>query len=171
MNIPTLTTPRLFLRAWTPEDAEALFTILQEKDLLRYFPRTIPPPLDRVERYIAHHLAQWQERGYGHWAVVLHPSNQLIGWNGLEYLPETSETEVAYLLSNKYWGQGFATEAARAAIDYGFGTVGLKQIIGLTHPENIASQRVLEKCGLAFIDRALYFGMELCRYRINRIPE
>jgi RimJ/RimL family protein N-acetyltransferase len=166
MNIPTLTTPRLILRPWTLQDVNALFTLLQEDNLLRYFPRPTPPPIEKVEKYITHHLRHWEERGYGHWAVVTRAEHKLIGWNGLEFLPETSETEVAYLLSKSFWGQGLATEAAQAALRFGFEKCWLKKIIGLVHPENIASRRVLEKCGLRLIDHKVYFGMELMRFRI-----
>jgi len=168
MNIPTLHTPRLILRPWSPEDAERLVAILQEPDILRYFPRTDPRPREKVDKYIAHHLSHWQERGCGHWAVVTLADGRVIGWNGLEFLPETEETEVAYLLSKEVWGRGYATEAARAAVHFGFTNCGLEKIIGLTHPENIASARVLEKCGLKLIDRKSLWGIELCRYWIER---
>jgi len=75
---------------------------------------------------------------------------------------------VAYLLSKAYWGQGLATEGARAGLQYGFEVLGLDQIVGLVHPENRASQRVLEKLGMSFVDRSHYFGLELLRYRLDR---
>jgi len=168
MDIPTLHTPRLLLRPWKTEDAGRLLAILQEPDILRYFPRTAPWPREKVDRYIAHHLSHWQERGYGHWAVVTPADGHVVGWNGLEFLPETGETEMAYLLSREVWGHGYATEAAQAALHFGFMNCSLDKIIGLTHPENVSSQRVLEKCGMTLIDRQVYFGMTLCRYRVDR---
>lgn len=167
-EIPTIEIAQVRLRPWTLADVEPLFFILQEPDLLRYFPRTTPPPIDRVERYIRHHQEHWQECGYGHWAVEEKGTKNLMGWTGLEYLPETQETEVAYLLSQAFWGRGCATEAAQAAVQFGFGEAGLAEIIGLVHPENTASRRVLEKCGLVFIDQKEYFGMQLQRFRKNR---
>ena len=116
MDIPMLRTPRLLLRPWKTEDADRLLAILQETDILRYFPRTVPWPRERVDRYITHHLSHWQERGCGHWAVVTPADGQVAGWNGLEFRPETGETEVAYLLSRAVWGHGYATEAAQAAL-------------------------------------------------------
>ncbi len=59
---PTLITPHLVLRSWQPEDAEALYAITQEAGIFRYFPRTTPPPRDRIDKYIARHRASWQER-------------------------------------------------------------------------------------------------------------
>jgi len=167
MDIPTLRTARLLLRPWAAGDAEALFTILGEKDILRYFPNPAPPSLEKVQKYIAHHLTGWQERGYGHWAILSREDGGLLGWSGLEYLPEIKQTEVAYLLSRRVWGKGFATEAARAAIRFRFERAGLEKIIGLVHPDNTRSIRVLEKCGLTFSDRITLWGLELCRYRIG----
>lgn len=166
MEIPTLETAHLILRPWTLEDAEVLFHILQEPDILEYFPPTTFT-LEGTQGYINRQLRQWQERSYGHWAVTLKDDNRVVGWDGLEYLPETDENEVGYLLSHQVWGRGFATEAARATMRYGLKTAGLQTIIGLVHPRNIGSIRVLEKCGLTFSDRKVYWGLEMCRYRIE----
>jgi RimJ/RimL family protein N-acetyltransferase len=166
MEIPTLSTPRLVLRPWLLEDADTLFLILQEPDILKFFPPTTFT-LDKTQRYIQHQLRHWQERGYGHWAVTKKDDQSVLGWCGLEYLPETDENEVAYLLSHRVWGRGFATEAAQAAMRFGLETTGLEAIIGLVHPENIGSIHVLEKCGLSFVDRKVYWGLEMCRYRIE----
>ena len=164
MSIPKIETPHLILRAWTPSDANSLFEILQETDMFKYFPQTKPPQRPWVDKYIHHHLTHWDARGYGHWAVINQKDGQVIGWTGLEYLPETDETEVAYLLSRTVWGRGFATEAACAAVRFGKETYRLPVIIGLVHPENIASIKVLEKCGLVFNNRATYWGLEMLRY-------
>ena len=164
MTIPTLTTKRLTLRPFAPEDTEPLFHILQGKDALRYFPNATPPPLERVENLIARQLEHWDAHGYGWWAVERQSQTGLIGWSGLQFLPETSETEIGYLLGLDHWGQGYATEAAQAGVTYGFETLGLERIIGLAHPENLASRRVLEKLGMTLLGQAEYFGMTLCRY-------
>jgi RimJ/RimL family protein N-acetyltransferase len=169
MDIPTIQTARLVLRPWSPDDAEAWFRILQEDGVLRYFPDPTPPARKKADAYIAHHLAHWKEHGYGHWAVAMPEDNRVIGWTGLEYLPELSETEVAYLLSRTVWGHGFASEAAQAALEYGFEAAGLEAIIGLVHRDNIASISVLEKCGLKPADRVQLWGMEMCRYRVRRL--
>lgn len=168
MKTPTLTTARLTLRPFAEADVDPLHRILQEEGILRYFPKPEPPERERVERLIAHHLAHWQEHGYGRWAVEPRAESRLIGWCGLEYLPETGETEVGYLLSKAFWGRGLATEGARASVQYGFEHLGLETIVGITHPDNIASQRVLEKLGLSFTNCARYYGMDCFRYAVER---
>jgi RimJ/RimL family protein N-acetyltransferase len=168
MRIPTITTSRLVLRAFTAGDVEPLHHILGGRDVLRYFPNTDPPSRDKVQRLISGHLRHWEERGYGWWAVEPRSKNELIGWSGLTFLPETEEVEVAYLLGQAFWGKGLATEAARACVQYGFENVGLESIVGIVHPENIASQRVIEKLGMSFVDQSTYFGMECYRYSMDR---
>jgi len=165
---PTLQTARLTLRSFQREDAFTLHCILNEEGILRYFPNPNPPSMERVLRIIEGQLTHWAEHGFGWWAVVLHGQEELMGWNGLQFLPETNETEVGYLLSRRFWGRGYTTEGARAALQFGFERFELEQIIGLVHPENIASQRVLEKAGLKFTNQAKYFGMELYRYMVYR---
>lgn len=168
MNIPTMTTSRLVLRAFTEKDVEPLHQILGERGTLRYFPNPDPPTREKVERLISGQLKHWEEYGYGWWAVEPRSKNGLIGWSGLQFLPETEEVEVGYLLSKAFWGKGLATEAAQVCVQYGFENFPFESIVAIVHPENIASQRVIEKLGMSFIDRSHYFGMDCYRYAIER---
>lgn len=120
--------------------------------------------MEKVENYINHQDSHWEKFKYGHWAVTLRETGQLMGFNGLEFLPDTNETEVGYLFSKVFWGKGYATEATKSAVQFGIENAKLKELIGLTHPENIASQRVLEKSGLSFTRRQIYFRMEMFRF-------
>jgi ribosomal-protein-alanine N-acetyltransferase len=159
----------LLLRAFTENDAKPLHEIAEERDVLRYFPNPLPPPFDRVRRLVQEQLEHWQEHGYGWWALErLNQPGNFIGWAGLQYLPETDETEVGYLLGSAYWGLGLATEAARASVRFGFEELDLRQIVGIVHPDNVASQRVLEKAGLSCVERVVYFNMDCYRYVIKR---
>jgi len=162
---PSLVTPRLLLRPLTIQDAESLQQTLDSPDVWRYFPRTEVPNLDRTRTYIEGQIAHWEENGFGHWAVE-NRDKELMGWCGLQYLPETDEKEVAYCFGKPFWGKGYATEAARTSLSYGLNDLHIKEIIGLTHVDNRASQHVLEKIGLKFVDRKPYFGMECFRFRI-----
>lgn len=168
MDIPCITTERLLLRAFSEQDVISLFDILQQPGILRYFPPSGRPPREAAARIVARQLAHWEEHGYGWWAVELCDATGLLGWAGLTYLPETGETEVAYLLRQEVWRRGLATEAAKASLRFGFDRFGFPFVVGLTHPENVASQRVLEKSGLHFVEKAVYFGMDCFRYVIER---
>jgi ribosomal-protein-alanine N-acetyltransferase len=150
-----------------------------QKGVLRYFPNPQPPERERVNQFIISQLNHWEEHGFGWWAVELKNTDELnvvvdtnlslIGWNGLQYLPDTDEVEVGYLLARPYWGYGLAAEGARPAIKMGFEAFGLKEIVGIVHPENTASVRVLEKIGMSFTCQAHYFGMPVRRYAIRRL--
>ena len=163
-NTPTLNTPRLRLRPFTPADATPLHSILNQPNIMQFFPTNTPPDMDRTQAIIERQLAQWADYGLGWWAVTRSGQSELIGWNGLQYLPDTDEVEIGYLLSQRFWGQGLATEGARASLQFGFETLGLQQIIGLTHPDSIASQNVLKKCGMRYIEQREYFGIQVFRF-------
>ena len=83
---------------------------------------------------------------------------------GLQHLEETDEIEIDFIFSRDYWGKGFATEAGKASLQYGFAQLHLQTIVGIVHPENLASQRVLEKIGMTQIEKTEYFGMACFKY-------
>lgn len=163
-QIPTIGTSRIKLRAFRETEFEDLHHILLNPNVLRYFPPTDPPSLAKVRRLIEKQQKHWEEHGFGWWALALQDTDQLIGWCGLNFLPETDEVELKYLLAEEFWGDGIATEASRVSLNYALTATDLDQIIGLLHPENTASQRVLEKVGMLFLDKREYFGMECLRY-------
>jgi ribosomal-protein-alanine N-acetyltransferase len=167
-QIPTLTTLRLILRPFTSDDAIPLHRIMNEPNIMQYFPNTDPPDMERVQTIVENQLNHWDEHHLGWWAVAPQGGSELIGWNGLQYLPETDEVEVGYLLSRQFWGRGYATEGAKTSLEFGFDQLGLKRIIGLTHPDNKASQKVLLKCGLEFINLVNYFDMQVHRYAVEK---
>jgi RimJ/RimL family protein N-acetyltransferase len=167
MTIPSFRTERLVLRPFANEDVEALHRILNEEGILRYFPGPGNPSMDKVEKFVAHQRRQWDEVGYAWWAVELKETRRLLGWNGLQYLPETGETEIGFLLDSAYWGRGLTTEAGRVGLRFGFEQVKLGEIVALAHPENRASQRVIEKLGLRFVEEAEYFGMTVRRFSLG----
>jgi len=160
-------TDRIIMRQFRPDDREVLHRITHEPDIMKYFPSRSAWPIDKVDRYFSYQSAHWQRFRYGHWALTMIKGGRFFGWCGLEFLPDTEETEVGFMLSKKFWGNGYATESATAAVKFGMDQIGLKEIIGLAHPENKSSQRVLEKSGLSLKRRASYFGMEMLRYAIR----
>jgi ribosomal-protein-alanine N-acetyltransferase len=167
-NRPGLTTARLLLRPLTLEDVDPLFAIMSQPNIMRFFPRPADTSRERAQRIIARQIETWELYGYGFWALELAATPGLIGWCGLGHIAERNETEVGYLLSQPYWGRGLATEAARASVEWGFATLNLALIVGLTHPDNTASQNVLRKAGLRFTGPDVYFGMDCLRFARER---
>lgn len=168
LKIPILQTDHLTLRLLQPADAEVLHRIYQSEGVLRYFPNPSPPPLERVQRFVASQQVHWEKYSYGNWGVLPDGEREIVGWAGLQYLPELNETEVGFLLDRPFWGKGYATEAALASLRFGFEQFGFDHIIALAHPENLASRRVIEKCGMIYVESLSLWGLELMRHRIDK---
>jgi ribosomal-protein-alanine N-acetyltransferase len=165
---PTILTTRLSLRPLLPADAVTLHRIYHSEGVLRYFPNPVPPLLKKVQRNIVGQRVHWEKYGYGNWGVLLHGEEEIIGWAGLQYLPELDETEVGFLMDRPFWGKAYATEAALASLEFGFEHFNLSHIIALVHQDNLASRRVIEKCGMTYLDARTLWGIELMRYQIDR---
>lgn len=170
-QFPTLQTDRLKLQPLKNEDAEVLHSIYQSEGVLRYFPNPNPPALEKVQKFIIGQREHWERHCYGNWGILPEGGSKIIGWTGLQYLPELEETEVGFLLDRPAWGKGYATEAAQASMQFGFEQIGLDHIIALVHPANLGSQRVIEKCGMTYVETLSLWGIELMRYQtVNQFP-
>ena len=163
-QIPIITTTRLTLRPLQPADAVTLHRIYQADGVLRYFPNPNPPAIEKVERFILEQQQHWEVYGYGNLGIMRDGKDEIIGWVGLQFVPELNETEVGYLLDRSFWGKGYATEAARASLQFGFDHFTFSKLIALVHPENIASQHVLEKCNMKYIETIYLWGIDLMEY-------
>lgn len=166
--VPVYQTGRLVLRALEENDVDPLHQIMNLPEVMRYFPNPELPSRARIERLITSQIEHWNKYGYGWWAVDSKSERKMIGWSGLQFLSETGEVEIAYLIAKPYWGQGLATESAHVGLTFGFENIGLDQIVAIVHTENFASQRVVQKLGMNFVDQSRYFGMECFRYTMHR---
>ena len=166
--IPAIKTAHLSLLPLTLADADTLFRIYQTEGVLQYFPNPDVPPVEKVQRFILGQQVHWQNYGYGNWGIWLDGQQTIIGWAGLQYLPELDETEVGFLLDRPFWGKGYATEVARASLAFGFEHFDMDHMIALVHPDNLASRRVIDKCRMSFVETISLWGMNLRRYSIER---
>jgi RimJ/RimL family protein N-acetyltransferase len=158
-----LETERLRLRMFRPDDVDAMAQFYADPEVMKWMSTGQPVPRERVALAIPRFIERFREQGFGLFAVELKEGDTLIGQCGIFHLDNTPEVEVAYLLGQPYWGQGYATEAAGAVRDFGFNVVGLPRLVGITRPDNVPSQRVLQKIGLRYEKDAVYYNME-CRY-------
>jgi RimJ/RimL family protein N-acetyltransferase len=159
-------TPRLLIRLPLDDDATAYHEIHADPDVTRWLggtrdDNTVDDELERItERRAAH-----DEVGYTMWTVEEKGTGAVVGLAGLFPVEKVGpEIEVAYHFRKDRWGRGYATEVARACIDYGFDTVKLRRIVGLVAPENEGSRRVLEKCGMRREGTAHHYGLDLVVY-------
>ena len=147
--IPTLRTDRLTLRAWHEADRAAFAAINADAETMRFFPAT----LTRAESdaMIARALEKWAAQGFGFWAVEI-AGGPFIGFTGLNRPINEPQlqglVEIGWRLARPHWGHGYATEAAQAALAFGFG-LGLPEIVAFTATGNARSRRVMTKLGMA----------------------
>lgn len=145
-----LTTPRLILRDFIKADWETVLTYQQDPLYLRYNEWT-SRTADEVRQFIQMFLDQQRQepRIKFQFAVTLKPSGQLIGNCGVRRdSPEAHEGDIGYELDPRFWGQGYATEAARAVLHFGFTQMNLHRITAWCVADNVGSARVLEKLGM-----------------------
>ena len=156
-------TKRLEHRALTVDDSDAFFALNSHPDVMRF---TGEPPLqslDEAREAIANY-PDFETVGYGRWGCVLKENNSVIGFCGLKYLDDLDVVDIGYRFFPEYWGQGFATEAAGASMEFGFDTLQLKEIVGFVLPGNAGSIRVLEKLGMHEEGELVEDGLRALRF-------
>jgi RimJ/RimL family protein N-acetyltransferase len=149
-SIPTIQTARLRLRAWRDDDLPAFAAMGDDPKVMEFFPKR----LDRVEsNALAVRIREnFARRGFGQWAVEIPGIADFIGFVGLS-VPGFSAhftpcVEIGWRLTHAYWGHGYATEAARATLEFGFERIGLDEIVSFTTAANRRSQAVMERIGM-----------------------
>lgn len=144
-----LETKRLELRRLTPEDAPFILELLNDPLFLRFVGDKGVRTLDGARDYIIDGpMASYAQHGFGLFHVSLKPGGTPIGMCGLLKREVLEDVDVGFAYLPQFSGQGYATEAARATIDYGRTVLGLKRIVAITAPDNAGSQNVLRKIGL-----------------------
>ncbi len=164
---PILETERLILRPFTIDDIAACQLMNLDAEVSKYTGDGGIVSLEEIERRITENvLGDYKKYGYGRLAVELKSGEPFIGFCGLKYIPEDDEVDLGYRLMKKHWGQGLATEACVACMDYGFNTLKLERIMAMVMPDNLGSINVLKKLGFAFEkevmedgERALVFAI------------
>ena len=174
-----LSTARLLLRPWRAEDFAPVTALFGDAEVMRYFDRTRTEEQTRV--WLDRTEAHFSAHGFGLWAVEIPGQAPFIGFVGLNSvpasLPPAPATEAVWTLARAYWGQGYAGEAALAAIDDGFARLGLAEIVAFTAEVNAPSRRVMEKIGMRhaagdwFDHPAITPGHVLRRHVVYRIAK
>lgn len=150
MNV-IIETERLLLRTFTKDDAQLIYELNLNPEVIRYTGdpiKDIAHAQQVLEQVI---LPQYALYNHGRWAVLVKPALEFIGWCGLKTRPERNEIDLGYRFLQTAWGKGYATEAAFASIKYGFEKRNLQRIVGRAMPANTGSLKVLEKCGMTYI--------------------
>lgn len=160
-----LETLRLIIRPIDERDAAGLHRIFSDPEAMKFIPGGASDDMGRVHRSIQRSRDREAATGMTLWAVENKASGEFMGQCGIVPVDgKGPEIELVYHFARPFWGNGYATESARAVTDYAFSTLKLERLLGLTFPANVASQRVLEKTGFAFAREAEWYGMTMREY-------
>ncbi|HEY2510229.1 MAG TPA: GNAT family N-acetyltransferase [Polyangiaceae bacterium] len=162
-----LRTERLTLRHLAPGDAEVMFALNADPEVMRYLPDGPFPSVEEARRFLEGYQEVYRTEGFARWAVVEDATGEVAGWCGLRRLQD-GDVDVGYRLLRSAWGRGIATEAGRASLVYGFRTLGLDRIVARADVGNAGSLRVLAKIGLRFERNEMAGGHECALWTLSR---
>lgn len=161
-------TERLTFRQFVAADLPQLIEQRSDPDVNRYLGGTkLQNPVALAER-LEFYIDCYKRFGFGMCAMLWKPSGEMIGSAGIQPLADTGEIEVGYSIIKPFWGRGLGTEAAHGWLQFGFAKAGLDRIVAVADKENIASQRVMEKCGMHFEQNAFHYERPVVLYAISR---
>jgi [ribosomal protein S5]-alanine N-acetyltransferase len=169
---PPADTARLLLRPFTADDVDDILALDGDPRVMRYINGGIPGTRDDAQATVGRILRRYVEHpGTGAWRVARRDDARFCGWVSLKHADTSPDIEIGYRLMHHAWGQGFATELARAMVRRGFDGLALERIIGVTDPDNAASQRVLRKIGMRDEGFGHYYGRDLRLFAIARVDD
>lgn len=168
IEIPTLTTERLILRAFRDDDLDAYAEMCADPEVMRYLGEGRTLTRAEAWRQMALIVGHWQLRGFGMWAIEEKASGRLIGRAGLFEPEGWPGFEVGWVLGRAWWGHGYATEAAREALRYAFEDLDRDHVISLIRPDNHPSIRVAERLGERLEGETEFMGGRTLIYGIRR---
>ena len=145
-----LETNRLILRELNIQDSENFYKLNLNPNVIKYTGNSAFKNVEESKIFLENYQ-DYKLNGFGRWAVINKENNEFLGWCGLKYDKDLDETDIGFRFFEENWNKGYATESAKACINYGFENLSLKTIIGRAMSDNIASIKVLEKIGLEFV--------------------
>ncbi|AOE49796.1 GNAT family N-acetyltransferase [Kangiella sediminilitoris] len=168
ISIPTIETERLILRAYRSDDLDKYYEMMADPDINRFLMSGEPMSRHEAWRSAATMAGHWMLHGFGQWAIEEKSSGEFIGRCGMIEPEGWPAKEIGWVLHKSAWGKGYATEAAKAALKYGFETMKLDKIISLIQPDNIGSVAVAKRIGESYSKKITLFGKDADVYQISK---
>nr|WP_245402681.1 GNAT family N-acetyltransferase [Pontibacter sp. E15-1] len=163
------------MREILESDAQDIFELDSDPEVHTYLGNKPIKSIEEAQGIVNYIREQYKENGIGRWAVIDKKTHEFLGWSGLKYEKVLRKNfpyyDVGYRLKKQYWGKGVATETAVAALAYGFQKLHLPEIYAAAHVENIASNKILQKIGMKFIETFECDGVLNNWYKIERPEE
>ena len=157
MNL-ILETDRLLLRPLELTDADDMFAMDSNPEVHKYLWQTPAQHIDEVIKVIDYVRSQYEKNNIGRFATIVKETNEFIGWTGIKFVDDHVENgntnfyDYGYRLNENFWNKGYATEASKAWLDYGFNQMKIDKMNAYTHSENGASNHILEKVGMKLME-------------------
>ena len=154
----SIETERLLLRPFEKSDAPALFDMDKNPNVHNYLWKKPIVAIEEVHAYIEKVQKQYKENNIGRFSTIIKETGELIGWTGIKFVNDHVENgktnfyDYGYRLNEKFWNKGYATEASKAWLNYGFNQMKIQEMNAYTHAENGASNHVLQKVGFHFME-------------------
>jgi ribosomal-protein-alanine N-acetyltransferase len=166
-------TERLILREILPTDVDGMYELDSDPEVHRYLGNKPLSDKNQVIEIIEAVRQQYKDHGIGRWAIIDKKSGHFMGWTGLKMVTELTNGhrdyyDLGYRLIRKYWGQGFATESALASLDYAFRKLKTEEIFGAASCDNVASNHILQKIGLTFVETFFYEDIKCNWYKMDK---
>ncbi|MCE7960917.1 MAG: N-acetyltransferase [Acidobacteria bacterium ACB1] len=163
-----LETPRLLMRPFTMEDLPWLVEMRTAESVAKYMGGSRWQNPEALRKRMQFYIECWDKFDFAVCGMMLKETGEMIGTSGIQPLEDTGEIEVGYSIIEKYWGMGIGFECAFAWLDHGFEHHGLERIVAVAHPDNKASRRIMEKCGMEFERTEEHYGQETVFYAVSR---
>jgi RimJ/RimL family protein N-acetyltransferase len=169
MPLPVLTTARLLLRQRHLDDVAAIVRMNSDPEVMRFVGDGRMPDPVALEKRTRERVDTDFGVGLGYWSVFARERpDDYLGYVVLSPVPASSDIEISYGIRRDAWGRGFATEASRAGLDFGFRARALPEIVALVYPDNQRSQRVIAKLGFVSVGLRKAYGQDLLCHRLTR---
>lgn len=164
-------TERLLLEPLRAEDLDALYALQTHPAVMPgLWARPQPPTRRQIADQLRAKIEHWERHGFGYWLARTRATGAVVGRGGLQhaYVENLHAIEVGWAIFPERWGEGLATELARAAVEVAFGPLRLRELIALALPENVASRRVMEKAGFVYERDVEHYELRHVLYRLRR---
>jgi len=173
MDEAIIETERLYFRKFKDEDLEGIWALDSDPQVHKYLGNEPLTSKEQIPPLIKSIQDQYLKNGIGRFAAFRKQDNAFIGWSGLKYIDKEGDGilhshDIGYRFIKQYWGNGYATESAKAGMAYGFNVMNLPLIYGIAHHENLASSNVLKKIGLVYVEDLRFFDAPHICYKLTK---
>lgn len=165
---PVLESSRIAFHEITPEDYGMMYALNCDYEVVQYTGDVSFISPEAAKDFLVLLQQRNKKYGYGRWKIIDRSNGDALGWCGLKFHDDSGDTDVGYRLFRRHWGKGYATEAAKASIEYGFNRLNLGRITATACKKNTASLRVLEKCRMKITGEGTDFACEVFEFELNR---